>query len=592
MRSHTCGELRREHAGRAVDLVGWVQSVRDHGNLVFVDLRDRYGRTQLLFRSGALLEQARGLKTESVVRVAGKVETREADKTNPKLPTGEVEIVVQTLEVVNPCKPLPFEIVDDVDPGLEMRLAYRYLDLRREKCKDRLILRHEIIAAMRRHLWSRQFIEFETPYLYRQTPEGARDYIVPSRIQPGSFYALPQSPQLLKQILMVSGMDRYFQVVRCFRDEDLRADRQPEFTQMDLEMSFVSQDDVLGVIEGTMQYVLKEVLGRELTLPIQRMSFDEAMNRFGTDAPDLRFGLELVDAGPVAAKTEFRVFRDALAAGGQVKGIRIPGGAARSRKEITDLEDYAKQFGAKGLAWAKVKEGQLDGPIAKFFGDGPRQELLGAFAAESGDLLVFVADAKPSVVAASLDKVRRRLGKELGLTDPSVFRFVWIVDFPLYEYSEEQGRWVSRHHPFTSPRAQDLDRIEADPASIYAQAYDLVMNGFELGGGSIRIHRRDLQERIFRFLGFEKERMETMFGWFLRCLEYGAPPHGGIALGVDRTVMLLAQTDNIREVIAFPKTARAADPLTGAPAPVEDRILQDLGIRVVSPAGGAAAAGS
>ncbi|MBI4615110.1 MAG: aspartate--tRNA ligase [Planctomycetes bacterium] len=582
MRTHTCGELRPEHAGARVALAGWVDRVRDHGNLVFVDLRDRYGRTQIVFHNDdeALLASARALKSETVLRVEGEVGLRSPQNANPKIPTGGIEVVARVALVLNPSRPLPFEITDDVDPATEVRLRYRYLDLRREKVRNRIALRHRIVAAMRKYLWSQDFLEIETPYLTRSTPEGARDYLVPSRISRGSFYALPQSPQILKQILMVSGMDRYFQIVRCFRDEDLRADRQPEFTQLDLEMSFVDQEGVLRLVEGLVRSLMKEVLEIEVEVPFRRLPYREAMERYGCDKPDLRYGLELIDLGEIASRSEFRVFREVLAKGGVVKGIRVPGGGKRSRKQVEELEAYAKEFGAGGLAWLKVEGGELKGSVAKFFAGPAGEDLKRAAGAGEGDLLLVVADQR-KIAFAALDKLRQRLAGEEGLARSGRFEFAWVVDFPLFERSEEEMRWVSCHHPFTSARPEDLDRIHSDPGSVRARAYDLVLNGYELGGGSVRIHRRADQEEVFRGLGLSEETMREQFGFFLDCLDYGAPPHAGIALGVDRVAMLLAGVDNIREVIAFPKTARASCLLTGAPAGVEARLLSDLGIRIL-----------
>jgi aspartyl-tRNA synthetase len=581
--------LRASHIGQEVSLCGWVDSYRDHGGAIFIDLRDRYGKTQVVVgpESGpAALEFAKGLRLEDVIRATGKVAHRPEGTTNSKLATGEVEIRASKLELLNKGNNPPFTPGQQDLPGEDMRLKYRYLDLRRQEMQQTLLLRSRIIKGMRDYFEQQNFIDVETPILGRSTPEGARDYLVPSRVQNGKFYALPQSPQLYKQILMVAGYDRYIQVARCFRDEDLRADRQPEFTQLDLEMSFVDADDVIGIIDGLMKHLAKSLLNIDLQLPLPRMTYDEAMRRFGHDAPDLRFGLEIVDCTDLAKESEFRVFKGAAESGGFVRGINAKGAAKEdaptvySRKKIDELEALAKEFGAKGLAFFRIeKDGTMFSPIAKNFSP----ELLKKFAermqAQPGDILFFVADTW-DVSCKALYQVRKRLGVDLKLYDPKTMHFSWIVEFPMFDWDAEEKRWVAMHHPFTAPRNQDIAMLDSDPRAARAQAYDLVINGYEAGGGTIRIHDKERQSKVFGLLGIDEATAKERFGFLLDALQFGAPPHGGIALGIDRCVMLFGGLDNIRDCIAFPKTQKATDLMTEAPGEVEVKQLKELGIQI------------
>jgi aspartyl-tRNA synthetase len=587
LRTHTCGELRLDHVGRQVTLCGWVDTCRDHSGVLFVDLRDRYGKTQVVFapESGdETLQASKALRSEFVLLVRGKVARRPEGTVNPKLDTGAIEVRVQHLEILNKSLTPPFQPTSKELPGEDLRLKYRYIDLRRPEMQRTMLLRHRMIKLMRDHCDALGFVEIETPMLGRSTPEGARDYLVPSRIQQGAYYALPQSPQLYKQILMVAGYDRYIQVARCFRDEDLRADRQPEFTQLDLEMSFITAEDIIGVIDGLVARMAKEILGLELALPLPRMSYDEAMERFGHDAPDLRFGMEIVDLTDLARETEFRVFRSAAESGQRVRGINAKGAADRySRKGIDELTAYVvESFGAKGLAWFKVEaDGKLASPIAKNFTPDVLAKIGRRMDAAPGDLLLLVAD-RFEVTCKSLYAVRKRLGAELKLYDPSQMNFSWVVEFPMFAFDAEENCWAAMHHPFTAPRPQDRELLRTDPGKCRAQAYDLVINGSEAGGGTIRIHDQQLQQDVFRLLGIDEPTARERFGFLLDALQYGAPPHGGIALGVDRLVMLFGGLDSIRDVIAFPKTQRATDLMTAAPGQVDAKQLRELGIKSTS----------
>ena len=584
-RTHTCGELRAEHVGQTVTLCGWVHSRRDHGGVIFIDLRDREGLTQIVFKpehNQATHETADTFRSEYVIAARGEVRHRIEGMVNPKMPTGEVEIYVDEVELLNPAETPPFEIEDRVEVGQETRLRYRYIDLRRPAVQRNLVFRSQAFKVIRDYFATRGFIDVETPLLTKSTPEGARDYLVPSRVNPGRFYALPQSPQLFKQLLMVAGLDKYVQIVKCLRDEDLRADRQPEFTQLDVEMSFIDEEDVYALIDGLMAELMQTMLGIAIDTPIRRVSYAEAIARYGTDKPDLRYGMEFADVTDVAAQCEFRVFTGAVERGHRVKGFCARGGGAKySRGEMERLGEWLKDFGGRGLAWMKVDEqGQLASSIAKFFSDEQKAELRARMGGEPGDVLVFVAD-RPEVVATCLDELRRRLARELGLIPEGEFAFCWVVDFPLFEHNPETGRPDPRHHPFTSPRPEDLDILEERPLDVLARAYDLVLNGTEIGGGSIRIHQQAVQQRVFRLLGIGDDEAQEKFGFLLDALQYGAPPHGGIALGLDRIMALMLGHDSIREVIAFPKTQKAVELMTGAPSPVSDKQLQELGLRLI-----------
>ncbi|AEH47062.1 aspartate--tRNA ligase [Parageobacillus thermoglucosidasius] len=584
-RTYYCGEITEKAVGEKVVLKGWVQKRRDLGGLIFIDLRDRTGIVQVVFSpevSKEALHVAEKVRNEYVLSVEGTVVAREEGTVNPNIPTGKIEIQAERVTIINEAKTPPFTIADQTDVAEEVRLKYRYLDLRRPVMFRTLQLRHRVTKAVRDFLDGEGFLEVETPILTKSTPEGARDYLVPSRVHPGEFYALPQSPQVFKQLLMVAGFERYYQIARCFRDEDLRADRQPEFTQIDIETSFMSQEDIMQLTERMMAHVMKVAKGIEVSLPFPRMSYDEAMSRYGSDKPDTRFGLELVDVSEIVKHSSFKVFAGAVANGGQVKAINVKGAASTySRKDIDALAEFVARYGAKGLAWLKVEEGGLKGPIAKFFTEEERSGLIETLMAEDGDLLLFVA-ARKEVVADALGALRLKLGKDLNLIDETKFNFLWIIDWPLLEYDEEDGRYYAAHHPFTMPVREDLPQLETSPEKVRAQAYDLVLNGYELGGGSMRIFERDVQEKMFRALGFTEEEARKQFGFLLEAFEYGTPPHGGIALGLDRLVMLLAGRTNLRDTIAFPKTASASCLLTEAPSPVSEQQLAELRL-VVQP---------
>ena len=582
-RTHTCGELRASDVGKQVVLCGWVVTARDHGGVVFVDMRDRYGLTQVVFnpeRSPDLHQDARRLRQEFVIAVKGEVAPRPDDMINPKLSTGEIEVFADQLQVLNTAETPPFEVADDVNVAIELRLKHRYLDLRRPEVQKRLIFRSQVAQAMRKSFCRRDFVEIETPFLTKSTPEGARDYLVPSRVSPGHLYALPQSPQLFKQLLMISGFDRYFQIVRCFRDEDLRADRQPEFTQLDVEMAFPHEEDIYTITEQMVVEVFKETLGKDIVSPFPRISYADAMACYGTDKPDTRFDMKLADVSDLASQSAFKVFQSVVAKGGIVKGLAAPAAASLSRKDIDGLTEFVADFGAKGLAWFKLENGKLSSSITKFFSEALQQQIVERLAASDRDLLLFVAD-KPSVVDQSLSELRLHLGNQLGLIPAGQFNFVWVYDFPLVEFNEDEQRYDALHHPFTSPRPEDLALLEERPLDVRARAYDLVLNGVELGGGSIRIHQGDVQRRVFELLGIGQEQAQQKFGFLLDALRYGAPPHGGIALGFDRFVMLMLGLDNIREVIAFPKTQKAACMLTGAPSLVDAAQLKELGLQLI-----------
>ncbi len=583
-RTYYCGEVREEAIGESVVLKGWVQRRRDLGGLIFIDLRDRTGVVQIVFSpevSEDALAIAEKLRNEYVISVKGNVIKREESTFNPKIATGTIEISVTDVEVINDSKTPPFMIEDETDASEDIRLKYRYLDLRRPELFNVFKMRHDITKTIRHFLDEERFLEVETPMLTKSTPEGARDYLVPSRVHPGEFYALPQSPQIFKQLLMVGGFDKYYQIARCFRDEDLRADRQPEFTQVDIETSFMSQKDIMAMTEEMMIKIMRDVKGIDIKAHFPVITYSEAIDRFGSDKPDTRFDMELQDVSEIVKDTSFKVFSGAVQSGGQVKAIVVKGAADQySRKDIdSGLGEYAARYGAKGLAWMKVEEDKLTGPIARFFEEDEVKQLRERLGAEVGDLLLFVAD-KAKVVADALGALRLKLGKDLGLIDESAYHFLWVTDWPLLEYDEEDGRYYSAHHPFTAPVREDLERLETDPANVRAQAYDLVLNGFELGGGSLRIYERDVQEKMFQALGFTKEEAEAQFGFLLEAFEYGTPPHGGIALGLDRLVMLLAGRSSLRDTIAFPKTQSASDLLMDAPDEVSNEQLQELHLKI------------
>lgn len=580
-RSFFCGEVPESAIGEKITLKGWVQKRRDLGGLIFIDLRDRTGIVQVVFNpdtSAEALKVAEKIRNEFVLNIEGKVVAREAATINSLLKTGKIEVYAEEVTIINEAKTPPFIISDKTDASEDIRLKYRYLDFRRPVMFETLKMRHQVTKTIRDFLDGEEFLDIETPILTKSTPEGARDYLVPSRVHPGEFYALPQSPQLFKQLLMVGGIERYYQIARCFRDEDLRADRQPEFTQVDIETSFLGQEDIIALMEKMMAKVMREVKGLEVVTPFPRLTYDEAMSRYGSDKPDTRFEMELVDLSEIVKHSSFKVFAAAVENGGQVKAINVKQAAEKySRKDIDALGEYAARFGAKGLAWLKVEAEGFKGPIAKFITPEEEQAMKATLDAQPGDLLLFVADKK-SNVADSLGALRLKLGKDLDRIDQSLFNFLWVTDWPLLEYDEEEERYYAAHHPFTMPFREDMHLLESEPAKVRAQAYDIVLNGYELGGGSLRIFERDIQEKMFKVLGFKQEEAQEQFGFLLNAFEYGTPPHGGIALGLDRLVMLLAGSSNLRDTIAFPKTASASCLLTNAPGDVSQAQLDELSL--------------
>ncbi|MDD4878530.1 MAG: aspartate--tRNA ligase [Candidatus Nanoarchaeia archaeon] len=580
MRTHTCGELRKKDIKKEVVLEGWVQSRRDHGGVIFIDLRDRYGLAQAVFdpsHNKDVHKKAEHLGREFVLRVKGKLRDRKEGMINPNMPTGEVELLADELDILNESETPPMEIDDRKLPNEEVRLKYRYLDLRRPSMQEKIILRHNVVQAVRESLNSRGFLEIETPLLVKPTPEGARDYMVPSRVNPGKVYALPQSPQLYKQILMVSGFDRYYQIARCLRDEDLRADRQPEFTQIDLEMSFPTQEQIFEVIEGTVKHIFEKTKGIKLKTPFERITYHDAMERFGCDKPDMRFGLEIADITDIANKSEFSVFKNVIAKSGKVKCLCVKK-CDFSRNKMDELIEFVKTNKAQGMAWAKMQNGKLESSIVKYLNDNVQKEIIAKAKAADGDMLMFVAD-KPKVVCSALAALRNLLGKELKLYKEDEFKFAWVVDFPLFEYNEDTEKLEPAHHMFTMPNAATIKYLESEPAKVIAECYDLVLNGIELGSGSIRIHRKDIQERVMKAMGIKEAEAEKKFGFLLEAFRYGAPPHGGIALGLDRVCALMTGTNDIREVIAFPKNKAAECPMDSCPSDISDKELKEVHLK-------------
>lgn len=581
IRTHRCGQLQKIDIDQKVILCGWVASRRDHGNLIFIDLRDRWGITQIVFdpeTNAELHARAEKLRSEFVIRVDGLVAARPEGTTNPKIPTGEIEVRVHEMEVLNAAETPPFEIDDAIDVSEELRLKYRYLDLRRPRMRNNLITRSKVTSIARQYFDSLDFLEIETPYLTKSTPEGARDFLVPSRMTAGTFYALPQSPQLFKQILMAAGMDRYYQIVRCFRDEDLRADRQLEHTQIDVEMSFVNEEDILGIIEGLISRIFLELKGVKIEMPLPRMPYADAMNRFGSDKPDIRFAMELCDVTEALLKSESQIFEHVFNAGGVARAICVKGGAAYSRKDLEQFEGVAKDFGAKGLAWFKVQD-QIESPVRKFFTDQHMQLLQTKTSAQKGDLILIVA-SDWRVACTAVGAVRMHIAKRENLIPKDQYSLHWVTEFPMFEWNAEEARLQALHHPFTSPFPEDLDKLDTEPLAVKARAYDLILNGVEAGGGSIRIHRPDIQSKVFSVMGISEKEAEEKFSFLLNAFRYGAPPHGGIALGLDRLVALLLGEDSIREVIAFPKTQKGICPMSEAPSVVDPKQLQELSIRI------------
>nr|WP_166155517.1 aspartate--tRNA ligase [Neochlamydia sp. AcF84]NGY94960.1 Aspartate--tRNA(Asp/Asn) ligase [Neochlamydia sp. AcF84] len=585
-RTFNCGSLRKENIGQAVTLAGWVHRRRDHGGLIFIDLRDRFGLTQLVFdpeKNPQAHRDSEKLRSEYVIAIQGTVIPRQEGMANLKLSTGEIEVQVLTIELLSKAKTPPFSICDEqIEVNEELRLKYRYLDIRRGEIANRLVKRHQAMLATRHYLDENGFLEISTPLLGKSTPEGARDYLVPSRIYPGSFFALPQSPQIFKQLLMVAGMDRYFQIAPCFRDEDLRADRQPEFTQIDLEMSFGTAEDLIPLIEGLLNKIFKACNEMDIPMGFRRLSHQECLKRFGTDRPDMRFGMELVELQDLAAQSTFAVFQEQINGGGTVKGLCVKGGQDISRKNIDEYTDFVGRLGVKGLAWMKMQEGTLSSSIAKFFSKELQKELIQRMGMENGDLLFMIADSK-SRTNQALDHLRRRLSRDRNLIKPHQLEFLWVTDFPLFAWDEDNQRLVSEHHPFTSPHPDDLPLLDTDPLAVRSSGYDIVLNGYEIGGGSQRIHNSDLQKKIFELLKLSAEELKIKFGFFLEALSYGTPPHLGIALGLDRIVMILSQTENIRDVIAFPKTQKASDLMLECPANVSSEQLKDLKLTIEEP---------